>query len=249
MGGKGGNIDTGGMQASALDMQKLASQAGQMGQTNFQTGQQLLGYETPVLDMFQKLVANPGQYTDPNFNVMMGLPLQQGQQAATAATKNLDNMGLGPIATQTGKEQIDLTKMANAQTGALQNLQTMFTALLGAGQQGSTMMGQAPGALGQAGQLDASAGGIYSNVAKLQAQAAQQNSMSLSQGLAGIGSIAGLLLGGPLGAAAGGGLGGLLGKAIGGGSSGGGITSGLGGWDTYNTQATAPGGFGAGSVF
>jgi hypothetical protein len=245
-GGSGGSIDTGGITGAAQGMQGFANDANQLAHQNYNVGQQLVGdYEIPLLNLYKKLLLNPSQYTDPNFNVMMGLPLQQGQQAATAATKNLTNMGLGPIATQTGKQQIDLTKMGNAQTGALQNLQQMFTALLGAGQQGTNMMSQVPGQVTQAGSLYGQSGQLYGQLAKLQADAQKSQNQGLFQGLAGIGSIAGMLGGSLLGGPVGGAIGGAVGSK--GAGAGGAAADGTAGLPAYNPSTSAYGDFGLGT--
>jgi hypothetical protein len=244
MGGKGGgNIDTSGITGAAQGMQGFANQANQLAQQNYATGTNLLGYETPLLDLYKKLLLNPSQYTDPNFNVMMGLPLQQGQEAATAAKKNLLNQNLGPGMQATGMQQIDLTRMSNAQTGALQNLQQMFTALMGAGQQGTSLMSQAPGQVTQAGQLFGQSGNLYADVAKLQYATGLQNNQGFQNAINDISSIGGLL-GSGFGATKG--IGQIFGK--GGGAGGGAAGGGTAGLSAYNPATSAYGDFGLGAL-
>jgi hypothetical protein len=177
-------------------------------------------YEDPILQEYMKILGlGPGGggagYTNPAMSKMMQAPLQEGQQAAGAASRNLKNMGLGPVATQTGQQQIDLSRMSNAQSAAFKNIQTMITQALTAGGQGTGMMGTGMGALGTAGgQLGQAAGQFgsaasgFGQIAELEAKAAAANNFSLASGLkaiAGIaGTIGGFFIGGPAGAAMGG---------------------------------------------
>lgn len=233
--GKGGSsVDTGGMQQAANTQLQYGDLIRQMAETNYNQGQQMYtAYEKPVLNMFKKLINEPATFTDPTMNLLMQLPLQQGSQAADAAKKKLLTSGLGPGAMATGMQQIDLSKMANAQTGALQQVQSMIQSLIGAGQQGTALQAGAPGQMGGAVSAVGQAGGLQAQIANLQASAAAQKSQGLFQGLTGIGQIAGLFGGmGPFGqlGAFGGGFGG------GGGGSGGG-----GGQSTFDIMSQAPG--------
>src|SRR5512140_2549865 len=188
---KGGGVDTSGMEGAAVQERQLAQQAAALAGQNWTQGQGMYtGYEKPVLDQYLKILGlGPGgqsQYTDPALNMLMQPVLQQGSQAADAAKKNLMSSGLGPVATATGAQQIDLAKMANTQSGALQQVMTMLGQLVGAGQQGTNLQASAPGqivgaasAVGQSGQLEGM-------IAQMQYKAQQDQNMGLSQGLQGI---------------------------------------------------------------
>lgn len=214
---KGGGVDTSGVSRQVGLMDQLAQQAAAMGLTNYNTGvglQKTYGDPTwqALLQMGGWGPGGGGQFTDPTASRFMQPVLQAGQQAATAAKKNLFNQNLGPGMQAAGAQQIDLQRMANAQTGAL-NLQQWVAQQLGAvGGQGLAMQGQAPSTLLGAGNLAGSAGGLEMQLAGMQLQAQQQGNMGLSGIFNTIGSLAGLGIMGGFGAFGGGG----------GGSSGGG---------------------------
>lgn len=224
---KGGGIDTGPARAafgSALQNANIGSAWGQ-NLANIGTGM-YSKYGEPTLDLLKQMLMGAtgqgGQYIDPALNMLMQQPMLAGQQAAGAATRNVQNMGLGPIATQTAKQQIDLQRMAGTQQGALTAVQQAIQQLISGGQLGlSTAQAGVQDILG-AGQLDISAGSGFAGLNRLEADAQRSGNLGLFAGLQGIGSIAGLFMGGPLGAGIGGALGGLAGKLGGGGGGGGG---------------------------
>lgn len=268
---KGGyDVDTSGMQASAnkamgLSDQEaaLAGEAAQMARQNYAQGQGMYTmYKDPIMREYLKIVglgagAGSPESTNPLLSKLLGSTNFESNQAATAATKNLQNMNLGPIAQMTGKQNIDLTKMSNIQTGVMKNIQYMLDQLSKTGDEGLAMQTGAPaamigaaGATGQAGQVALGAGTMESTIAKLQADAARSNNFTLMQGLQAIGSI-GTLIGSGFGATTGagqifgkGGGGGAAGAASSMGSSGSSGTSGL---DAYNPATSAYGDFGLGS--
>ena len=193
----GGSVDTSMIQGQVDQANRYAGEAAQMGQQNFQTGQGLFSqFEQPTLTALLNLVGlgqgGGYQYTDPLLNQLMQPSLQTGQQAAGAAQRSLRSSGLGPVATMTGQQQIDLTRMGNAQTAALTQVQTAIQQLLQGGQQGTNMMTQAPSALTGAGQVALGGGQLENQIAQLQYQAQRQNNMGLLTGLQGIGQIAGM---------------------------------------------------------
>ena len=198
--GKGGSskVDTSGVNAAASQEEQLAQQAAGLAQQNYNQGLGMYtGYEKPVLDQYLQILGlGPGgtsTYTDPALNQMMQPALQQGQQAATAAKKNLMNSGLGPVATATGAQQIDRSTMSNVQSGVLSQLQTMMQQLIGAGQQGTAMQTSAPGQITGAASAVGQAGSLEAQMASLEAQAAQTQNQGLSSGLSGLGTLFGLL--------------------------------------------------------
>lgn len=238
---KGGGVDTSGVSRQVGLMDQFAQQAAAMGLTNYETGvglQKAYGDPTwqALLQMSGYGPGGAGQYVDPALAKFMQPVYQQGQQAAGAATRDLMGMGLGPIATQTAKQQIDLQRMANTQQGALALQQWVAQQLGQVGTQGLTMQGQAPSALLGAGQVAGQAGSLESQMVQQQVEAQAAGNLGLASIFKTIGTLGGLALGGPLGGAAGGFLGGLFG---GGGGAGAGYVPGYASW---SQQTGTPGG-------
>lgn len=222
---KGGGVDTSGVSRQVGLMDQFAQQAAAMGLTNYETGvglQKAYGDPTwqALLQMSGYGPGGAGQYVDPALAKFMQPVYQQGQQAAGAATRDLMGMGLGPIATQTAKQQIDLQRMANTQQGALALQQWVAQQLGQVGTQGLTMQGQAPSALLGAGSLAGQAGSLESQMVQQQLAAQQQGNLGLAGIFNTIGSLAGLGIMGNFGAFGGGGTG-WIGNMFGGGGGGG----------------------------
>ena len=271
MGKGGGSSPNTGPQMGAINRQMAlaeeqaatARRMAAMGEQNFAKGWGMYDqYEDPILKEYTKILGTaPGgesqQYTNPLMSKLMQAPLQAGQSAAGAASRSLKNMGLGPVATQTGQQQIDLGRMANVQSAAFANVQKMIDQMMTAGGQGLNLAGAAPATIGGSGALLGGASGHMGDagqglgqIAATEYKAQQANQISFGSLLKSITSL-GTALGSGFGATSG--VGQIFGKgggtaAAGGGSSGGGGSSWVGGYDEYMPQAMGEGGFGAASL-
>ena len=245
--GKGGSssysVDTSAISNAAQQETALANQAAQLAQQNYALGQGMYtGYEQPVLNEYMNILGlgsqgqQAQQFLNPALSQLAQPGLQAGQQAETAAVKNLMNSSLGPGQMQTAKTQLDLSKMGNVQNTILSQLQPMLQQLIGAGQQGTALMGQAPGQVTGAAQAVGQAGSLDATIAQLQAQAAMANNLSTQQGLGSLSTLFGMLGAGGIGQGVNA-LGSFGGKGGSAGAGSGSQAAGLGG------SSSSPGGY------
>lgn len=234
--GKGGSVDTGPMRAAAQAALGYGAEAASMGRELYQQGRDIWStYGSPTYNALLQMAGwgpgGGGQYISPLQSKFMQAPMLAGQQAAGAASRSLKNMGLGPVATQVGQQQIDLSRMANIETSAAQLQQWVAQQLGAAGTTGLSLASQQPSTILGAGNVALGAGGIEAQIAQMQMQAAAANNLGLSGIFKTIGTLGGLALGGPFGGAMGGALFGGGGGSSGGGGGGGYMTpTPLGSW-------------------
>ena len=197
-------------------------------------------YADPVLDEFSRIMgfggtpiggsaqnlgigaSQPtGGYVSPTESALFQSPAWQTQQSTNQAKQNILR-NTKPGAQQTALlAEADNSRSTNLGNSAFGQVQNMLTALLsqsGEAWKGAQMdlsaMGGATTALGGAASAFSGSGQLNQGIANMQAQAQQSGNANLGGIFSTIGTLGGMVLGGPIGGAIGGAIGGGVGSAV-----------------------------------
>lgn len=177
-----------------------------------------------------------GGYVSPTESALFQSPAWQTQQSTNQSKQNiLRNTKAGSPQQAALLAEADNQRSANLGTSAFGQVQGMLTSLLSekesawkGAQMNLSAMGGATSALGGAASAFSGSGQLSSNVAQLQAQAQQSGNANLGGIFSTIGTLGGMVLGGPIGGMVGNAVGGMFGgglsAATGGSTSGGSMT-------------------------
>lgn len=187
-----------------------------------------------------------GGYVSPTESALFQNPAWQTQQSTDQAKQNiLRNTKPGPQQTALLADA-DNKRSANLGTSAFSQVQGMLNSLLSmkdeawkGAQMDLSAMGGATSAFSGAASAFQGSGNLNQGIANMQSQAQQSGNSMLGGIFSTIGTLGGMVLGGPIGGA----LGGMIGSGVGN-AAGGGGTSGL---PAYNPSTSAYGDFGLGS--